>query len=462
MAADTALPFESARVECAMQWALEDLLTHYKQPSQEILARIPQGEAMEIIQALSEALKIGNKIGVRRAFLTLSTDTDIRKANGTTFNWLIELRNKPVPPRTETEDEDEEESNEQDDWRFTEGKNKKKILKFSSIEDIYNLPNPTYLISRVLQIASVSLLYGISGTGKTFTCLDLALSIAHGILWHGRKVKQGPVWYINTEGGRALKKRLKAWYQEHPWLSPSPNFKVIPWSLDLLADYQTLLDTLEEQGEVPALITFDNFSMCTDKVNQNLQEEVAAILKRLHYIADKYGCHIMMVHHTNKEGDVNGTMAFRNHVDTMIELKKEDKSQKDSPILFSSQKARDDEPFGDIRTELKQVQLYADHETGEWVTSCVVTDCDKAEPEKSALQTQKQVKQVLEILKAHGQLTCTQWLKHCVATYKMSERNFYRFRADVEQEGLVTMATNSNKARGAYYCLTDKGHELIG
>lgn len=368
--------------------------------------------------------------------------------------WLVELRSKPLPNRDGTESKEQE---EQDDWRFTKGKNKKQVLKFSSIEDIYNLPDPTYLISRVLQTASVSLLYGVSGTGKTFTCLDLALSIAHGIPWHGRKVKQGPVWYINTEGGRALKKRLKAWYKEHSTLSPSPDFKVIPWSLDLLRDYQTLLDTLEEQDEVPAFITFDNFSMCTDKVNQNLQEEVAAILKRLHYIADRYGCHIMVVHHTNKEGDVNGTMAFRNHVDTMIELKKEDKSQKDSPILFSSQKARDDEPFEDIRTELKQVPLYADPETGEWITSCVVADCNRAEPEKIVPQVQKQL---LEILKAHGQLTCSQWLKHCATTYQMPDRTFYRLRANVEEEGLVA-TTEKGKARGAYYCLTDKGQELV-
>src|SRR5579863_7385262 len=101
MPTDT-LPFESALVEQAMQWALEDLLTHYTQPSQEILAMIPQGQALEIINALCEALKEGKEVGVRRAFLTLSKDTEIRKANGAISNWLIELRNKLVPPRTGT------------------------------------------------------------------------------------------------------------------------------------------------------------------------------------------------------------------------------------------------------------------------------------------------------------------------------------------------------------------------
>src|SRR6266571_390017 len=434
--------------ESAMQWALQCLLRG-KEPPQELWNVIPSGNATEAFQALTDALADDEEgKGVRKVFQSLcSTDA---------YKWLGDLRSKPFPivPGIEVEEEKEKE-----DPRFTKGKNDRQILKLSSIEDIYNLSDPEYLISKVLQTASVSLIYGVSGTGKTFTCLDLALSIAHGIAWRGRKVKQGPVWFVNTEGGRALKKRLKAWYQEHPGLLPSPDFKVIPWSLDLRENYQTRLDTLKDQDEAPILILFYNFSMCTDKVNQNLQEEVAAILRRLHFIADSYECHIMIVHHTNKEGDVNGTMAFRNHVDNMIELKKEDKSQKDSPILFSSQKARDDEPFGDIRIELKTVNLYADPETGEWLTSCVIADCEQAEPEKFVPQTQKQV---LEILKAHGQLTCAQWLKHCASVYQMSETTFYRLRGIVEKEGLATTTAEKVKGKSVYYSLTEKGHEFVG
>jgi hypothetical protein len=425
--------------ETAMQIALEAILGNGKAPSQETLAQLPCGSEMAgIVNELVTTLPDGELV-TRRAFGALCKKH---------YPWLGQLRSKPLP--------DGVKEPEQADPRFTKGKKDKPVLKFSSIDDIYSLPDPEYLIPKVLQTASVSLLYGVSGTGKTFTCLDMALCVAHGIYWHSRKVKQGQVWYINTEGGRALKKRLRAWYQEHPHLSPTSNFKVIPWSLDLKEHYQTLIDTLDET-ESPALICLDNFSMCTD-VNQNLQEMVASILRRLHHIADKYGSHVMVVHHTNKEGDVNGTMAFRNHVDTMIELKKEDKEQKDSPIVFSSQKARDDEPFSPIRTELKQVTIGTDAD-GQPVTSCVVTDCDQPEPEKVVPQTQTQV---LEILKAHGKLTCSQWIKHCSTACQMSDRSFYRVRDSLAKDGFITPLSEKVNGRSVYYILTDKGNELLG
>jgi KaiC/GvpD/RAD55 family RecA-like ATPase len=55
------------------------------------------------------------------------------------------------------------------------------VLKLSTIEDIYNLPDALPLVAGVLEAGSVSMLYGVSGTGKTFTGLDIALSISHGI-----------------------------------------------------------------------------------------------------------------------------------------------------------------------------------------------------------------------------------------------------------------------------------------
>lgn len=287
-----------------------------------------------------------------------------------------------APEKEEEVEEDEEESP-----LFTKGKNDKKVIRLFSIDDVYATPDPRYLINHILELASVSLLYGVSGTGKTFTSLDLALCVAHGLYWHGNRVKPGVVWYINTEGARGLKKRLKAWYKEHPDLDPTPNFKVIPWPVNLQSDLTDLLNTLDDVEPKPLLIVIDNFSMCTT-VDQNKQDQVAPILRAVTHIVQTYGSHVLLVHHTNKDEDFNGTMAFRNHVDVMIQLKKEDKTRQDSPILFTSQKARDDEPFRDIRLELKQIILGTDPETLEPITSCVMVDTNQAEQEKPTPEIQ--------------------------------------------------------------------------
>jgi hypothetical protein len=351
-----------------------------------------------------------------------------------------------------------EQAGEPEDPHFTKGKSGKRVLKFASIEDMYALPDPEYIINHVIETASSSVLYGVSGTGKTFTALDLALCIAHGARWHGRKAKQGVVWYINTEGGRGLKKRLKAWYLEHSHLSETPDFKIIPWSLDLKENFQDFLDTLEDATEKPVLIIADNFSMCTPGVEQNKQEQVSPILRAINQVVQDYGCHFMLIHHTNKEGDFNGTMAFRNHVDVMIELRKEDKTHKQSPILFSSQKARDDEMFKDIRTELKQVTLHYDAETLEPVTSCVVVDTEQPEPEKATPEIQINM---LRLLKAHVKLTCNQWQKYSEETHQITRATFYRVRSIVEREGLITTADEKSRGKTVYYSLTEKGEQTV-
>lgn len=310
-----------------------------------------------------------------------------------------------------------------EDKRYAAGKNGKRVLKLASIEDIYAYDETEYLITKIIETASVSLLYGLSGTGKTFTTLNLALSVAHGLNWFGRKTKPGLVLYVNTEGGRGLKKRLMAWYKEHPELKPSSNFKVIPWAMDLRENYQALIDTIEDMDAPPVLIVLDNFSMIAPGVDQNKQEMVTQLFTPLHSIAAEYGCHIMVIHHTNKDGDVNGSMSFRNHVDTMIELRKEDKADKTSPIIFSCQKARDDEPFSDIRTDLKQVMLYINPVTLEPVTSCVVVECEKPAREEGLPDT---AQNILDLLDDSG-MSFSEWKKVVCSELKVSSATFERY-----------------------------------
>jgi AAA domain len=330
----------------------------------------------------------------------------------------------------------EEKPTEESDERFLTSQSGKLVLRLSTIDDIYALPDAFPLIAGVLEAGSVSMLYGVSGTGKTFTGLDLALSISHGIPWQGRAVQQGTTWYINTEGKRGLKKRLQAWYKEHETLEPPLDaFKIIPWPLDLRVYTQELIETINEQEAPPTLIVVDNFSMCTPGIDQNKQEQVAPVLHLMNTIAADYNCHLLIIHHTNKTGDVNGTMAFRNHVDTMIELVKEDTADRESPILFRCMKARDTEPFRDIRTELKPVLLSINPETREMVTSCVVIPAEV--PVKEPHDGLKDVEQnILDIL-GDRFLAYTEWQNESMKDLSISSATFSRARTVLENKGLV-------------------------
>jgi SpoVK/Ycf46/Vps4 family AAA+-type ATPase len=374
----------------------------------------------DIATYLNEAYARSETQGFWSLYGTLSVD-----------NFLLrEWKDLIAQPAAPDEDSTEEDS----DKRFTK-KDDKRIIKLYSIEEVYEFPDPTYIISKILPSIGTSMIYGMSGTGKTFTALHLALCIAHGESWMGRLVKPGPVWYINTEGNGTFKRRIKGWYIGHPELEPTANFKIIPWSLDLRDNFQDLLDTIEaiSENEKPALIIFDNFSMCTSGVEQSKQEQVAPILKKLNDLAQEQKTNLMVLHHTNKEDDFNGSMAFRNHVDTMIQLKKEDKADRQSPIIISSEKARDDDLFRKIKVELKSINLYFDEDEQDFITSCVVV-------ESSAPIKQPGLKDVTQnILDLLGDdvRSYTDWRKESTEALGIAKATFDRAREELEAGGYI-------------------------
>ncbi|SRR5579885_1758539 len=184
-----------------------------------------------------------------------------------------------------------------------------------SEDDIAALPDVKWLVADILQKQTVSLLAATGNTGKTFLALDLAMHIARGMPWIGHRIEQGTVLYIYGEGRLGLRKRLQAWrdyYNE----SSSPNIRFIPHAIHLRDQADVLRQTVDACDEPPAFIIVDTFSICASDVKENDNTEVARCIKTASEIKEKYGSHVMIVHHTNKaSGGIRGASAFRDNVD---------------------------------------------------------------------------------------------------------------------------------------------------
>ena len=74
-----------------------------------------------------------------------------------------------------------------------------------------------WLIEGWLPENSQAMLYGESGTGKSFVAIDMALSIACSEItdWHGLKIKHGGVLYLYGENFYRISVRLVGWAQAH-------------------------------------------------------------------------------------------------------------------------------------------------------------------------------------------------------------------------------------------------------
>ena len=67
---------------------------------------------------------------------------------------------------------------------------------------------PQFLINAILPVPSFSAIIGPSYSYKTFIELDMALSVAAGIPFHGYEVTQGTAVYINGEGRHGVMTRI--------------------------------------------------------------------------------------------------------------------------------------------------------------------------------------------------------------------------------------------------------------
>jgi hypothetical protein len=74
---------------------------------------------------------------------------------------------------------------------------------------------PGWLVKNVIPAADLIVLFGESGSGKTFMVLDIVAAVARGVEWRGNKVKRGRVVVIAAEGGAGFRNRLKAYAAKH-------------------------------------------------------------------------------------------------------------------------------------------------------------------------------------------------------------------------------------------------------
>lgn len=338
------------------------------------------------------------------------------------------------------------------DRRLTKTAQGKEVFKLSSRKDIRAIPQPKYLISHIMHEEAVTMVYGESSTGKTFFGLHTSICIALDLPWFGRKVKPGRVLYIYAEGAASLNNRLDAWekYYEHE----IDNVDFMPYEAHLVQEQQRLIDTIDAMPEKPVMVVIDTYSNCTAGLDQNKQDDVSTALSSAHKIKSLFHCNVLIIHHTTWQGKVNGSMAFMNHVDTMIELKRENK---DDPIQVCHFKNRDIEPFAPIRLNLEVIPLGIDPESQETITSCVVVPNDALGSTEQRRQDEddQERQKMLGILRVHKQLTVNKWIEECKAV-GVSKRQFYDHRDYLERNRLITVVRSGGKGKGIYYELTPK------
>lgn len=272
--------------------------------------------------------------------------------------------------------------------------------------EVFALPDPTWLIEGLLPEGGYSSIYGAPGSYKSFLAIDWALHISQGVPWLGRAVKRGPAIYVAAEGGRGIKRRMRAWvdhYHASPQL-PGAYFLMDPLYVQQEGVVESFIELLQMADIVPELMVIDTVSRCFIG-EENASEDMAKFVDRMTALARGRAMTALVVHHTNAIGErERGHSAFRGGAEAMFKTQVVNlKSGQLSHIVVTCTKQKDEEEADPIYLKPEKVG-----------TSIILQPTlAPAEEHRAAVQKTVAMRKqdMLSILESHPEgLTVETWL----------------------------------------------------
>lgn len=172
-------------------------------------------------------------------------------------------------------------------------------------------PPPPMLVDGILYPGDKMMLASASKSGKSFAMIELAIAIAEGAEWLGRRCAQGKVLYVNLELKKESRQRRMDSVYAAMGLEPAHAGNIS--CLDLRGRAVTL-DTLARSivrrisGKGYLAVIIDPLYKVMDG-EENDQAAVKRFCLNLDYITDQLGCAVVYVHHYSK-GDQWGKGAI--------------------------------------------------------------------------------------------------------------------------------------------------------
>lgn len=252
------------------------------------------------------------------------------------------------------------------------------------------LPKAQWLIKGVLpSTRDPIILFGASGSGKSFVALDAVLAIARGVDWRGHRVRQGRACYIAAEGGAGIGKRVRAycdWYSLDINALPIDVVTAAPNILDQ-EDVAELVKTLATFGPYDVVVV-DTFAQVTPGANENAGEDMGRALANIKAIQEATSSTVIVVHHAGKDlqRGSRGWSGLKAAAEAQIEiLRDEDSGLRQIHV----EKMKDGEDGARYAFKLETLQIGID-EDGDAITSCVALPADL--PPREELADRKGVK----------------------------------------------------------------------
>lgn len=202
---------------------------------------------------------------------------------------------------------------EDEDVRVVEGERKPAYrFEFQPACEYINGPQPRWIVRDFLPKDEVGMIYGKSGSGKSFFVMDLILAVARGVPWRGTHlVEQGSVAYIAAEGAAGVRNRLRAYVNHHGVPIEGIPLHILGDSPNLLElkDARDLTHALVQLGNDLRVVVVDTTACVMSGGDENSGKDMGRVIAHCKAFHKATGALVLLIHHSGKD-DTKGARGW--------------------------------------------------------------------------------------------------------------------------------------------------------
>ncbi|GHU94297.1 hypothetical protein FACS189479_06860 [Spirochaetia bacterium] len=241
------------------------------------------------------------------------------------------------------------------------------------------IPPLLWVVKKWIEKGSLNLIFGDSGTGKSFIAIFLAACVSIGVDFFGYKIRRpGAVVYIAGEGVAGLSRRFKAWeeFTKHS-LKDAPIYRYtgVANLLEAATELLTALNNFTVDRDPPILAILDTWAAVLGGDDSNPGDSLEG-QAALYKIREKYpDLAILIVHHTGngEKNRARGAYSLTAAMDTVFKVEKD----KNDQLVIANTKNKEDVPLSPMAYKIVSVPLYdVEDEDNELVSSACIQQCE--------------------------------------------------------------------------------------
>ena len=215
-----------------------------------------------------------------------------------------------------------------------------------------------WIVDDLIPEQAVGMIFGASGTFKSFIAIDLCCHMANGMDFIGKETRKAPVLYLASEGGAGIYRRIQAWHKHHGLpISDDIWLVTTPLILTVKEQLEALVAAMHRMKVKPALVVIDTLSQ-TFAGDENSSNDIASYIRAINTdVRAQFGCSAIIIHHTghNASDRPRGSSAMMANLDFLLGVFKPDPEAPTARVTVAKQK--DGDKLDDIYFTMEHMPL---------------------------------------------------------------------------------------------------------